>query len=338
MRFFVCILLCMPLIAQAAVVLQYHHIDDTTPPITSTSPEDFARHLDYIASTDLKVVALSEIVAAPDMPSDNRVAITFDDAYDNILRHAVPLLAERKWPFTIFVATEYVGQHGYLSWQDLKHIEELGGTLANHTHSHLHMIRLQDNESESEWLQRLTDEILSSQKQLEKHLSRPEKQLAYPYGEYNSAILNLVDELGFVGFGQQSGAIGKLSDPRVLPRYPLSGVYAGFDTFKLKVHTQALPVEVGEIAPLIEDNPPALTLTFPEVSQLRLNALTCYGPGGMAELTRTEDATFVVQNKTPLPIGRSRYNCTMPITGSPHYYWFSQLWINKPADGTWYKE
>ncbi len=155
MRCLVFILLCLPWLCQAAVVLQYHHIDNNTPPITSTSPEDFARHLEYIASAGLEVVPLADIAANQETTSDNRLAITFDDAYENLLTHAVPLLAERGWPFTIFVATQYVGQHGYLSWQALQQIETLGGTLANHTHSHLHMLRLAPNETEEMWLQRL---------------------------------------------------------------------------------------------------------------------------------------------------------------------------------------
>ncbi len=118
MRCLVFILLCLPWLCQAAVLLQYHHIDNNTPPITSTSPEDFARHLEYIASAGLEVVPLADIAANQETTSDNRLAITFDDAYENLLTHAVPLLAERGWPFTIFVATQYVGQHGYLSWQD----------------------------------------------------------------------------------------------------------------------------------------------------------------------------------------------------------------------------
>lgn len=338
MRFLVYILLCLPGFAQAAVVLQYHHVDTTTPAITSTSPDDFVQHLDYLASAGFRIVPLAEIVANPEIEADNRIAITFDDAYANLLTNAVPLLAKRNWPFTIFVATEYVGQHGYLSWQDLRDIESLGGTLANHTHSHLHMLRLLPDESKTAWLKRLEEEILKAQQLLEKHLSRPEKHFAYPYGEYDGDILALIAELGFTGFGQQSGAIGVLSDKRLLPRYPLSGVYANFENFQIKAHTLALPVETPDLSPLVQSNPPPLTLEFPKNLNLRLDALTCYGPGGKTDLQRSGETTFTAVNKTPLPVGRSRYNCTMPVTASSRYYWFSQLWINKRADGSWYPE
>lgn len=322
----------------SAVVLQYHHIDTSTPPITSTDPEVFIAHLEYLESAGLKVVTLEEIVATPEIPEDNRVAITFDDAYANLLENAVPALAARGWPFTIFVATEFVGQQGYLSWDDLRGIELKGGTLANHTHSHLHMLRKLEGETDEQWLERLKNEITSSQALLEKHLTKPTRHFAYPYGEYNYAILELVDELDFVGFGQQSGAIGQHSDHRLLPRFPLSGIYANFETFKTKVHTQGLPARIGKTPPIIGANPPELTLTFDQPESLRLDALTCYGPGGITMLTEQSTGVFVAKNKTPLPVGRSRYNCTMPIRNSRHFYWFSQLWINKKPDGSWYAE
>ena len=322
----------------AAVVLQYHHVDTETPPSTSTSPEAFKQHLDYIANAGLKVVPLAELIAKPQIPNDNRVAITFDDAFNNLLSLAIPTLNDYGWPYTIFVATEFVGQNSYLSWDQLRDMEQNGGSIGNHTHSHLHMVRKLEGESHAEWLTRLEEEITRSQSLLEANLINPQKHFAYPYGEYNLEILELIDRLGFIGFGQQSGAIGDYSDKRLLPRYPLGGVYAGFNSFKVKAHTQAMPAEVAYVAPLIADNPPTFSFSFPNPEGLRLDALRCYGPGGETELESIADGGFKVINKTPLPVGRSRYNCTMPIKNSPHYYWLSQLWMQKRSDGSWYAE
>lgn len=338
MRTFLFALLFFSALSQGAVVLQYHHVDSTTPAITSTDPEIFRQHLNYIETADLTVVALSEIVRAPEIERDTRIAITFDDAYDNLLDTAIPDLVNRKWPFTIFVATEYVGRKGYLTWQQLQEIEQSGGSIANHTHSHLHMVRLSDSETHDNWIKRLEAEITTAQTKLERHLKQPVKHFAYPYGEYNEDVLTLVDRLGYVGFGQQSGAVGGLSDTRLLPRFPFSGIYANFDTFKVKVHTQAMPASVAFLEPLIADNPPTLTLKFENIDLLRLAQLRCYGPGGETNLSQVSERKFIAVNKKPLPTGRSRYNCTMPIQNSAHYFWLSQLWIKKREDGRWYPE
>ena len=58
---------------------------------------------------------------------------------------------------------------------------------------------------------------------------------AYPYGEYSNAAAEAVRQLGFVAFGQQSGAISLQSDLRALPRYPMSEKYAGLTQFINKV-------------------------------------------------------------------------------------------------------
>lgn len=338
MKFAFLALLFASALSHGAVVLQYHHVDTSTPPITSTDPALYREHLEYIESSDLEVVALTEIVNKPGRVDDKRIAITFDDAYDNLLENAIPELTKRGWPFTIFVATEYIGRNGYLSWQDLRDIEAAGGSIANHTHSHLHMIRMLEGETRQAWLDRLKAEIQKAQDLLEQNLEGPVKYIAYPYGEYNLDILNLIDELGYVGFGQQSGAIGLNTDQRYLPRFPLSGIYARVDLFKVKVHTQSLPAEVAYYPPQFEDNPPSMTLRFDSNPSLRLNQLRCYGPGGETHLEQTSEFEYVVTNQQPLPVARSRYNCTMPIAGSRHYYWFSQLWIRKKLDGSWYQE
>jgi biofilm PGA synthesis lipoprotein PgaB len=323
--------------AHAAVVLQYHHMGDDTPAITSTSVEAFEAHLEHIANSDLIVVPLTEIVEQPFIANDKRIAITFDDAYANIFELGVPRLVARGWPFTVFVATEYLGLRDYFSWDDLRYIENHKGLVANHTHSHLHMLRKLPDESKDEWLKRLRLDIERAQTMLAANLKHPAKYLAYPYGEYDLDILQLISDMGYVGFGQQSGAIGKSSLMALLPRYPLSGSYADLESFKTKVMTQALPIDIQAISPLIKTNPPNLTLRFHANPDLRLEQLACYGPGGKTLLEQKSPTLFIASNQTPLGVGRSRYNCTMPIAGGA-FYWFSQLWIRKNPDGSWYPE
>src|SRR5690606_39813349 len=49
------ILLCtMAAYAQAAVVLQYHHVSESTPASTSITPALFKQHMDYLAEQEFK--------------------------------------------------------------------------------------------------------------------------------------------------------------------------------------------------------------------------------------------------------------------------------------------
>ncbi|MEE4216513.1 MAG: polysaccharide deacetylase family protein, partial [Xanthomonadales bacterium] len=114
------LLLYTPL-SQAAVVLQYHHVSDETPASTSTSPERFAMHLDYLEEAGFKIVPLQELadtLRTREPLPDKTAAITFDDGYISIFQAARPLLEKKGWPYTVFVNTEPHDQRKplFMSW------------------------------------------------------------------------------------------------------------------------------------------------------------------------------------------------------------------------------
>ena len=131
---------------EAAVVLQYHHVDTMTPASTSTSPERFGMHLDHLADNDFDVVPLAELVdtlrAGEPLP-DRTVAISFDDGYVSIYETAWPMLKAKGWPFTVFINSEPhdQGKPLFMSWDQLRELHAGGATIANHTVSHPYLLR-----------------------------------------------------------------------------------------------------------------------------------------------------------------------------------------------------
>lgn len=328
--------------ASRGVILQYHHVDATTPAVTSTRPDRFREHMDYLDDAGYRVWPVERLVdhvRRNEMVPDRVVAITFDDAYDSIYTTAFPILQRKGWQFTIFVSTEFLGVEGYLDWNQLREMKDAGATLANHTHSHTHLLRRLAGESTPEWRKRITDEIVRTQALLDEHLGETPRLLAYPYGEYNRDIVDIVEELDYIGFGQQSGAIGPNLNFAFLPRFPMGGTYNEMEGFKTKVDTLPLPITPLYREPLLtHDFTPSLPLEF-QTTDLRLDQLVCYGPtGGKTKLERQSPTTYVATSETEVPVGRSRYNCTMPSNESGRFYWYSQMWIRKRADGTWYPE
>jgi peptidoglycan/xylan/chitin deacetylase (PgdA/CDA1 family) len=328
----------------AGVVLLYHHVDEGTPAITSIAPSQFNRHLDIIEAEGFTVLPLDELVrrsmgasSGPETSDEKIVSITFDDAYRSIYTNAFPNLQARSWPFTIFVATRLIeeGNPHYLTWADLAEMSMHGATIANHTNSHTHMIRRLEAETEDRWKNRMRAELLEAKGLLAKH-GLDSNLFAYPYGEYDAETLNLVGELRMIGFGQQSGAIGPHSNPLLLPRFPLAGVYAGEAAFRDKLRSLPLPVLQPEVEPIVSDNfKPPLELSF-VTNKLDLARLTCYGPGGLMTLSETKPSSVLATPVAEVSIGRTRYNCTLPKGN--RFYWFSQLWIRKQSDGSWYHE
>ena len=331
-----------------AVILQYHHVSSETPAVTSISPQKFKAHIETIITQGYQVMPLTTIVdglkKGGNLP-DKAVAITFDDAYKNIFTHAFPILKKYRLPFTVFVATDYIAESStqFLSWDELREMSINGAFIANHTASHSHLLRRQQGETQSQWLNRVEQEILIAEKALHKNInSGPvQKLLAYPYGEYDTNIQRIIKKLGYVAFGQQSGAAGSNSDFSALPRFPLSGIYSDHESFAIKLNTLPLPIENEPRDPLLRtDNPmPRLVMSF-EDGDVNLSNLRCFGPEGALEIQTLDKHRVSTRASTPLPIGRSRYNCTMPVLGADpeRFYWFSQLWIRTNIDGSWYPE
>ena len=59
---FVLLLSCFHPSSFGAVILQYHHVSDTTPSSTSISPQQFEIHMQYLADNNFNVVALSDLM------------------------------------------------------------------------------------------------------------------------------------------------------------------------------------------------------------------------------------------------------------------------------------
>lgn len=317
------------------VVLQYHHVSDSTPPATSTSVSLFEGQLDMISDLDLEVVDLQKGTKTTLAGTDgqgNRIAITFDDAYDSVYHAAAPLLADKAYPYTIFVNTEAVGRNGYMTWDQIRELAERPGvTVANHSADHGHLARKPD-ESESDWQARVTSSLDSAQETLNRELDAPAPMFAYPYGEFDEALERKVAERGWYGFGQQSGAIGQKTEKTRLPRFPMANAYGQLGSLENKLRSKAFPIDTGKLPDgVISENPP--TLVFPIVDPIDADRLTCFASGQGRIDFDVIDGNVQVQAPEAFNSRRFRYNCTHPA-GDGSYYWLSQQWLDlsKPED------
>lgn len=331
-----------------AAILMYHHVSTHTPPSTSTSPANFKAHLDMLAKDGFQVWPLDRVVQHLQRrrPMPDKIAvITFDDGYISVYEEALPLLKARELPFTIFVNAEPINQKRplYMSWEQLQEAKEAGGIIANHTLSHPHMIRKLEEESDQDWQARITREIEENQQQLEQKLGSTPKYLAYPYGEYTPELQDLVKRLGYVGFGQQSGAASPFTGMTAIPRYAANGLSANPSSLRTKLH--ALPFLLATEEPVStvltgKNRRPELKFSvYP--GDYRLNQLRCYGPN--AELLTVSRRTLederieiTVKSDKDLHTGRPRYNCTAPHATENRYFWFTRQWLMPNPDGSWY--
>lgn len=347
--------------SEHAIILQYHHVSDKTPKVTSISPKQFSWHLDYLEQQKFTVWPLSQITQylkqGKPLP-DKCIAITFDDAYRSIYTTAFPLLKKRNWPFTLFLNTNAVGKgRNSLSWHEIREMNHSVAEIANHSSTHAHLIRYQKNESFKQWQERVTSDIQTAQKTIDQQLSNgktmPPRLFAYPYGEYSLALTQIISQLGYSAVGQQSGPATFTTPQSMLPRFPMGGIYTSKSQLIEKLKTFPLPlIKMAIVEPQLklatgqEYDRPILQLKFkPEHWNKNLTQqLQCYVSGQSKAVIRWDNQTAYIQAKKPLKAGRSRYNCTAPVTTTNNgkaqqgFYWYSQLWIKRKNNGQWYQE
>lgn len=317
------------------VVLQYHHISDNTPPSTSTSASLFKAQLDLVSELGLEVADLHDAIENQfsDDPSTNqRIAITFDDAYESVYSKGAEILKKRGLPYTIFVDTAAIGSHGYMTWQQLEELAKRAGvTIANHSSGHGHLARRPD-EAKGDWKKRITHSLDTAQAELQQRLGTDLPLFAYPYGEFDEALEEEVANRGWYGFGQQSGAIGPLSGQTRLPRFPMANAYGQLDGLKDKLTSKAFPIDTSQLPDgVMGKNPPSLTL--PLVDSIQPGKLNCFA-SGMGQIDfKVSNETISIKAPEPFNSRRFRYNCTHPAEAGG-FYWLSQQWLDlsQPED------
>lgn len=322
-----------------ASILQYHHVSDKTPAITSVTPQQFAEHMQYIAENHT-VMPLPELVASlkegKALP-DKAVAVTFDDGYSNILENAHPILKRHGFNYTIFINPALIGKEAHqLTWAQVRQMQKDGVWFANHTDDHGHLLDRKGMD-DRQWLAALKEDIQQAEAKLEQELGYSLRYLAYPFGEYNSAIQALLKDLGYLGFAQQSGAVAPYSDFTALPRYPAAGIYANLKTLKVKLNSLALPVLSKPIDPELEyhNRTPQWTTRI-DLQDIRPSQLSCFFKGQPMEIEWVKPDSFHLGINKPLNPGRSRVNCTAPSKQNPkRYYWHSQPFFVATEEGKW---
>lgn len=193
--------------ARGATLLIYHRVGGGTRNELDVTPDAFARHLDLLDGHDVVSLdaALDRLDAGDASPT---VVLTFDDGFADVYQNAWPELRRRRVPFTIYLATAYVGapmrwegatatgRPGVgLSWDQLRELLDSGlCTVGNHTHHHVRPEELTPGE-----LDACTDAV-------EGNLGVTPRHFTYPWGV---PVPGLTDALGARFRSASTGELGR---------------------------------------------------------------------------------------------------------------------------------
>jgi len=197
--------------------------------IFGITPELFNQHMEYLSKQSILPVTEFSVDAL--VSQQNSIAITFDDGYKDNLYTAAPILEKFKFPYTVFVSTEFVksGDKNFLSPEELRELSELpNAQIGSHGVSHTALAECSDQE--------LKNELVYSKHYIEDIIGKEITTVGYPHGSVDQRVRSEAEEAGYKLGGTSYMDINrKGSDQLQLARTSVLGIDT-LRVFKQKVH------------------------------------------------------------------------------------------------------
>ena len=308
-------------IKNSAVVFMYHKFGISKYPSTSVTLDQFNAHLKEFSKTKYSIKSVEYIIDTiindGDLP-ENTIGISIDDADKSFYEVGWPKFKEMGFPVTLFVNTSTIHKNNknYLNWDQIRELVNEGVSIGAHSHSHYHMADLSIDE--------VKNEIEISNNIFLKELGSIPPLFAFPYGEANNEIINLLKEYKFkVAFGQHSGVINETSNLYYLPRFSLNERYAEIDRVIFAANAKGLGIyDFIPTDPSITQNPPYIGFSL--LDEKLVPSIDCFvfdSKGQVEKELFKFNERIEIRLKRKLTEGRSRVNCTAKGSDS-QWRWF----------------
>jgi peptidoglycan/xylan/chitin deacetylase (PgdA/CDA1 family) len=288
----------------------YHKFGVSKYPSTSVTLVQFDEHLKEFSKSKYSVepveFIIDTIINDGDLPN-NTIGISIDDADKSFYEVGWPKFKEMGFPVTLFVNTSTIHENNknYLNWDQIRELVNEGVSIGAHSHSHYHMADLS--------IEEVINEIEISNNIFLKELGSIPPLFAFPYGEANEEIINLLKEYKFkVAFGQHSGVINETSNLYYLPRFSLNERYAEIDRVKFAANAKGLGIyDFIPTDPTISENPPYIGFSL--LDEKLVPSIDCFvfdSRGQVEKELFKFNERIEIRLKRKLTEGRSRVNCT----------------------------
>lgn len=159
---------------------------------------DFAQQMDFLVNNDYQTATMDQLYdwMVNDQPLPYRpVVLTFDDNYIRVYTEVYPVLAARGLTAVNYAHSSYVGVGGsndHCDWIEICEMESNGAVLTeSHTKTHANLAAVS--------LVTAQEEIEGSKSDIETNISgKTCNHIAYPYGGYNSDVIDLCSDAGYL--------------------------------------------------------------------------------------------------------------------------------------------
>lgn len=183
-------------------ILSFHKIDSSFEwGVTRLPPKRFRKVIQYLKRSGYQTISLTQLIKPAKILPANPVVITFDDSYESVYTHALPIMQEFDYTGTIFVVTDYINQLNswdvnlgwlrfkHLSWNQIRQLDEAGFEIGSHTKTHPDLTRIGQK--------RMLSEIKESKINLEDHLGRVVDFISFPFSRYDANVVDACQQVGY---------------------------------------------------------------------------------------------------------------------------------------------
>jgi peptidoglycan/xylan/chitin deacetylase (PgdA/CDA1 family) len=304
----------------------YHRFDENKYPSTNIQMNIFLQQIQLIKDLNYDFIHPENFEKNFNIPKkQKKILITIDDAFQSFYEVAWPFLKENKIPFILFVSTEPVGNKGYMTWDQIKEVEqESFAIIGHHSHSHDYLIDVGNEE--------FIKDIEIANKIFTEKIGYIPSLFSYPFGEYSEFMRQYISKNFTYAFGQHSGVIDVNKEKFQLPRFPINENYGELKRFTSIIKTY--PLEYKKLLPLEKkinksNNPPLFSVEFFD-NQKNIKNINCYSnEGNEWEKSKIQfkGNTLNIKFREAFLPRRGRINCSLNDNGK--WRWFGTQFIVK---------
>jgi peptidoglycan/xylan/chitin deacetylase (PgdA/CDA1 family) len=304
----------------------YHRFDENKYPSTNIQMNIFLEQIQLIKDLNYDFIHPENFEKNFNIPKkQKKILITIDDAFQSFYEVAWPFLKENKIPFILFVSTEPVGNKGYMTWDQIKEVEqESFAIIGHHSHSHDYLIDVSNEE--------FIKDIEIANKIFTEKIGYIPSLFSYPFGEYSEFMRQYISKNFMYAFGQHSGVIDVNKEKFQLPRFPINENYGELKRFTSIIKTY--PLEYKKLLPLEKkinksNNPPLFSVEFFD-NQKNIKNINCYSnEGNEWEKSKIQfkGNTLNIKFREAFLPRRGRINCSLNDNGK--WRWFGTQFIVK---------
>lgn len=210
-------------------ILMYHRIavlQGDEPAVTqalTVDPGEFRLQMQWLKERGYTTITQLQLFKALEQGGplpDKPIMLTFDDGYRGIATIAAPIMSQAGFVGTAYVITDRIAVNPkraptWLTWRQLRILEQRGWDIGSHTVSHTEIPHM----SETAALQTLR----ASRFALERRLGHPVQWFCYPAGAVDAKSVDWVRKAGYVlATTTQEGDVHSAADPLRLSRVRVS--------------------------------------------------------------------------------------------------------------------